>query len=141
MRPDLLNIALLAPQLEARFTRSGGPGGQNVNKLNTRVTLLFDFQTCPHLTPIQKSRIRNELSSRLSRDGRVRVVSRKDRTQIGNRALAEQRLLELLREALKTRKQRRPTRPSAASRKRRLKEKRRRGETKRDRALRPSVDD
>jgi ribosome-associated protein len=139
MDADRLEIRRLQPWLEARFARSSGPGGQNVNKLNTRVTLLFDFQAADILTTTQKQRVRQRLSTRLSRDGRLRVVSQQTRTQAANRAAAERRLLELLREALKVRKRRRPTRPTAAARERRLTEKRRRGALKRlrGRAARP----
>lgn len=141
MKLDRLNIEQLRRWLEVRFARSSGPGGQNVNKVNTRVTLLFDFEACDLLTPIQRGRIRQQLATRLSRDGRLRVVCRESRTQGANRATAEQRLIELLRESLKTRRIRRPTRPSQASRERRLAAKRRRSETKQRRRSEPRPQD
>jgi ribosome-associated protein len=140
MRTDRLEIARLQPWIEVRFARSSGPGGQNVNKVSTRVTLLFDFQSCDVLALTQKQRIRQRLTTRLSRDGRLRVVSQKGRTQVANRAAAEERLIELLRDAVKVPKPRRPTRPTAASRRRRLQAKRQRGELKRLRQTRPSAD-
>jgi len=141
MQADRADIACLHPWIEVRFARSSGPGGQNVNKLSTRVTLLFDFEACEELTDTQRARIRRRLATRMSRDGRLRVVSQKTRTQAGNRAAAAQRLLELLREALKVHKPRRPTHPTAASRQRRLQAKRRRAELKRLRQGRPIPDE
>jgi len=140
MRIDRLNITPLQPWIEARFARSSGPGGQNVNKVSTRATLLFDFQACDSLTAAQKKLIQARLTTRLSRDGRLRVVSQQTRTQAGNRATAEVRLIELLRETLKVPKRRRPTRPTGASRERRLRAKRQRGELKQSRRTRPSPD-
>jgi len=141
MAPDQLEIEHLEPWIDVQFARSSGPGGQNVNKVNTRTTLLFDFQACDLLTDAQKDRIARSLPTRMSRDGRLRVVSQKARTQGANRAAAGERLIELLRETLRRRKPRRPTRPSRAVRERRLREKRERGETKRRRqAPRPTLD-
>lgn len=141
MSADRLEVTQVRPWMEARFARSRGPGGQNVNKVSTRVTLLFDFQTCHLLTPTQKDRIRQRLATRLSRDGRLRVVSQKTRTQAANRAAAELRLLELLRAALKPPKPRRPTQPTRAARERRLKAKRRRGALKQLRAARSPAEE
>jgi len=141
MKAAQLEICHLRPEIEVRFTRSAGPGGQNVNKVSTRVTLLFDFQHCAAFTDTQKQQLHRRLATRLSRDGRLRIVSQRARTQSANRALAEDRLLELLRETLKTRKIRRPTRPTAASRTRRLDAKRRRGEAKRSRRTPASMDE
>ena len=135
------DIASLSPWIEARFSRSPGPGGQNVNKVSTRVTLLFDFASCPELNDAQKARIRRRLRTRLSRDGRLRVVSHRERTQAGNRAAAETRLLELLTEATRTTRPRRPTRPTDASQRRRLDAKRRRRDTKRQRRQPSATDD
>ena len=129
------NLDSLLPWVEARFSRSPGPGGQNVNKVNTQVTLLFDYLSCSWLTDVQKRRIGSRLSTRLSRDGRLRVVSRRERTQGRNRSAAQARLIELLTAVMQTPKPRRKTRPTAASKKRRLQSKRLRGERKRQRGL------
>ncbi len=131
-----LTIDVLRPWIELGFSRSPGPGGQNVNKVATRVTLLLDFAACTVLSVPQQERIRLRLATRLSRDGRLRVVSHRERTQGGNRAAAEERLVGLLIEALRRLPVRRPTSPTAGSKRRRLDQKRRRGETKRQR--RPS---
>lgn len=136
-----LDIEELRDWIEFRADRSSGPGGQSVNKLNTRVTLLFDFQACTRLTDPGKARIRRRLETRLSRDGRVRVASQRERSQHANRRAAEQRLIELLDDALYVPKTRRKTRPTGASRRRRLDDKRRRGQTKRRRQGKPSLDD
>jgi len=121
----------LRPWLEFRFDRAEGPGGQNVNKLNTRATLLFDFEGCARLTPDERTRLRARLTSRLAADGRLRVVSQRQRSQLANRVAAEERLLELLQAALQTPKRRRPTRPTAAAQARRVQAKRLRSHTKR----------
>jgi len=139
MRPQDLDIASLSPWITIQVSRSPGPGGQNVNKVSTRVTLLLDVESCDVLTHAQKEKIREHLKTRISRDGLLRVVSSRHRTQGRNRATAETRLLELLQEALRPRKPRLPTKPTAGSRERRLASKRQRGETKQRR--RPPTDD
>ncbi len=140
MATPSFQIDELSPWIEFRFNRASGPGGQNVNKLNTRVTLLFDYRACSLLTSVQRGRIARRLATRHAADGRLRVVAQAERTQAANRRLAEQRLLELLTEALQVRKKRIPTRASAASRRRRLENKRQRGELKKQRQKRPSLD-
>ena len=135
------SIESLAPWIEVRFSRSPGPGGQNVNKVSTRVTLLFDFGACPELTAAQRARIRRQLRTRVSADGRLRVVSQRERTQARNRTAAETRLRELLTEATRVPRTRRPTRPTAASRRRRMDRKRQRGDLKQERRHKPTVDD
>jgi len=124
-----------------RFGPSSGPGGQNVNKVSTRATLLFDFRACTCLSEVEQQRIAARCRTRLSADGRLRIVAQRERTQMGNRAVAEERLLEVLVEALHVEKPRRPTRPTAGSKRRRITEKRRQGEKKRQRGRRPGMDD
>ncbi len=132
------DISELVPWIESSFERSAGPGGQHVNKVSTRVALLFDFEACPLLGDIDKYRLRQHLRTRLARDGRLRVVSQQQRSQARNRAAAEERLVELLAEALYTAPHRRPTKPTAGSRARRLAAKRRRSETKQLRTRPPA---
>jgi len=130
----------LTPWIETRFSRSPGPGGQNVNKVSTQVTLLFDFDNCTEITPDQRRRIRRKLSTRLSRDGRLRIISRKERSQIRNRKTAMLRLIELLENALRVTKTRRPTRPTASSKRKRLEQKRHRAQRKSDRRVQRDID-
>ena len=120
-------------ELEARATRSGGPGGQNVNKVSTRVEVRFDVASSSVLSDAEKQRVRTRLANRTSRLGVLRVVSQRERSQARNEAEARRRLAELLAEALTVPKRRRPTRIGAATRERRLRSKRQRSEVKRQR--------
>lgn len=121
------------PAREVSFTasRSSGPGGQHVNKVETRVVLSFDVAASPSLTPEEKERIRERLGSRLTKAGVLRVVAQRHRSQAANRKLALERLAELLREALAEETPRRPTKVPQAVRRRRLEEKRQRSQLKR----------
>ena len=118
---------------ELRFTysRSSGPGGQNVNRVETRVTLLFDVFGSPSLAEGQKRRIASRLATRINKGGILRVVSQRHRTREANRRAAAERFLELLNEALRRQRPRRRTRVPRNARRRRLEGKRRRGELKR----------
>jgi ribosome-associated protein len=129
-------LAIPEDEVTFVFSRSGGPGGQNVNKVATRVTLLFDVGGSPSLTRAQKESILDRLATRVSRSGVLRVVCQTTRSQAANREAAVARFAELLRDALKRRKPRSPTRVSAAEKARRLEEKRRRSRIKRERAER-----
>lgn len=123
-------------ELEFRATRSGGPGGQHVNTSSTRVELVFDLAGSPTLTEAERGLARRRLRSRLDAEGRLRVVAQDERSQLRNRELAVERLVEQLRKALKVERRRVPTKPTAASRERRLEDKRRRSRTKRLRGSR-----
>jgi ribosome-associated protein len=115
-----------------RFSRSSGPGGQHAQKSSTRVEALFDVGGSDALTAAEKRRAVERLGPV------VRAVAQDERSQLRNRELATERILEQLREATRVRRKRRPTKPTAASQERRLDDKRRRGATKR---LRQSPDD
>lgn len=130
MTRAIVDIKTLRPWITAQSSRSPGPGGQNVNKLNTRVTLLLNFEACPLLSAYIKARIRQRFATRMSRDGRLRVVRHRERTQGRNRRSAETQLVELLTAVMRPEKTRRATKPTRASIKRRLTEKRQRGELK-----------
>lgn len=129
-----LEPANLAPWIEFRFDPARGPGGQNVNKVSTRATLLFDFWHCLLLSDVERGRIAAHCTARLARDGRLRIVAQQERTQIGNRALAAARLIELLSAALHVPKARRPTRATLGAQRRRIEAKKRRGALKQTRA-------
>ena len=136
----LPTIEELLPWIEVRFDRASGPGGQNVNKVATRAALLFDFRGCPLLGESAPGRIAECYATRLTQDGRLRVVAQRERTQGANRAIAERRLLELLESALHTPTPRRPTRPTRSSQRYRVADKRRRGDIKRQRRRGPESD-
>ncbi len=131
-------ISISEDELVFKASRSGGPGGQNVNKVNTRVTVFFDVTNCESLSDVQRRRILARLATRTDKNGVLRVVSQKYRTQKANRQAAVERLQQLLTDALKTRPVRKKTRVPYAARQRRLDEKRRRGLIKRQRAKRNS---
>ena len=121
-------------ELVFKVSRSGGPGGQNVNKVNTRVTLFLDVANCESLSDWQKQRILTRLATRADKNGVLRVVSQKFRTQGANRKAAVERLQQLLTDALKTRPIRKKSKVSYAAKQRRLEEKRRRSLLKRQRS-------
>jgi ribosome-associated protein len=112
-------------ELQWRFSRSGGPGGQHANTADTRVEVVFDIAASPSLGPIQRARLLEKLGPE------VRVVAADERSQVRNRALALDRLRDRLAAGLHVERPRRPTKPTRASQERRLQAKRRRSETKR----------
>jgi ribosome-associated protein len=119
------SVAIPRSEIELRFSRSSGPGGQHAQKSDTRVDARFDVLASTALTDGQKRRV-------VARAGPVlRAVAQDERSQWRNRELAVERLVDSLREALRVERRRVATKPSAQARERRLQEKRRRGETKR----------
>jgi ribosome-associated protein len=117
-----------------KFSRSSGPGGQNVNKLNSRATLMFDIAGCDAFADEQKQLILKRLSTRANKDGVIRVICQKYRTQRANRDGALERLRGLLNEAVKKRKPRKKTSVPAWVRQKRLVDKKRRALLKKHRA-------
>jgi len=129
------NISISEDEFAFKVSRSGGPGGQNVNKVNTRVTLFFDVGSSESLSDAQKRRILTRLRTRTDKNGVLRVISQKYRTQKANRRAAVERLQGLLADALAIRPVRKKTKVSYAARQRRLEEKRRRSLLKQQRAI------
>jgi|WetSurMetagenome_2_1015567.scaffolds.fasta_scaffold09256_2 ribosome-associated protein len=128
---SLLTIPL--SELSFRFSRSGGPGGQNVNKVSTRVEVEFDIRQSPSLSEVQRQRLLRRLGHRLDSNGVIRIQVDDSRSQWQNRQIAVGRLGRVLSEALKVQKHRIPTRRTAASNSRRLEGKKLRGRLKRGR--------
>jgi len=135
---DLLEAApgVMIPRAELRFrtSRGSGPGGQHVNKVETRVELLFDLAGTPSLSEEQRTRATAALRSRLDEDGVLHIVAGSYRSQYRNREEAVERFLTLLQHALLPRKARRPTAVPRRAREARLEQKKHRAETKRLRA-------
>ena len=127
-------IAIPEQEIHESASRSRGPGGQHVNKTETRVTLRWDAARTSALPPDARAQMLCALGTRLTRDGELIVRSDRERSRARNRALARQRLAELVRAALERPAPRVDTRPTRASKERRLRAKRSRGERKRRRA-------
>ncbi len=130
-----INEELTIPlaELSFRFAASSGPGGQHVNKTETKVIVLFDVAHSPNLSEEQRGRIQTNLASRLDNEGVLQVTAQTHRSQHQNREEVLVRLQKLLADALKVQKKRRPTKPSLASQERRHAAKKRRGQAKKDR--------
>ncbi len=119
------SVVLPRAEIQLRFSRSSGPGGQHAQKSETRVEAVFDVEASNALTDIQKRRV-------VARAGPVlRALAQDERSQFRNRELAVERLVEQLRRALRVERRRVPTKPTEASRRRRLEDKQRRSRTKR----------
>jgi ribosome-associated protein len=123
-------------ELQEQFVRAPGPGGQNVNKVATAVQLRWDLLRSPSVPDDVRERLRRLAGRRLSADGVLIIEAHRFRSQAGNREDARRRLFELIRAASVVPKKRQATRPTAASRERRLEQKRVRGAVKRARSLR-----
>lgn len=127
-----MDVESIRSEVAFRFSRSSGPGGQHAQKSSTRAEALFDVEESAALTPAEKTRVLAKLGPV------VRAAAQDERSQLRNRELATERVIEQLREATKVRRKRTATKPTKASKERRLDEKKRRGRTKQ---LRRSTED
>ena len=134
-------LSISEDELKFTASRSSGPGGQNVNKVNTRVTLHFQVTHSPSLSSVQKQRILRHLATRINREGVLRVASQRYRSQAANREAAIERFVELIQDSLKTVEKRKQTKIPQGAKKRRIGQKRQRGRLKQDRSKRFSQDD
>ncbi|MFL5620087.1 MAG: alternative ribosome rescue aminoacyl-tRNA hydrolase ArfB [Gemmatimonadaceae bacterium] len=125
------SLAIPRWELEYKATRAGGAGGQHVNTSSTRIELLWNVERSTVLDDERRARVTARLATRIDGEGWLRVVSSARRSQQQNREAAEARLAELVRGALVVRKRRRPTKPTRASKEKRIGDKRKRSETKR----------
>ncbi len=126
---------IIIPDEELTFTasRSSGPGGQNVNKVSTRMTLCFDLDNSPSFSEDRKARIREQLATRITKSGVLRITAQKHRSQAANKELALERFVALINDALVETPPRRPTRISRQARRQRLADKKHRSRIKQHR--------
>jgi ribosome-associated protein len=128
--PEELKENVGTGELFFHTSRSSGPGGQNVNKVNTKVEVHFDFQNCSSLSDKEKELISIKLKSRINSDGELVVKSQSERSQLRNRNKAVEKMFILLSEAITEKPERKRTGPTIKSKLERLDEKRKRGEIK-----------
>ena len=134
------SISLDEHEIEENFVRSTGPGGQNVNKLATAVQLRFDLRQSRTLPPEVRARLERLAGRRLTNEGVLIIIAQRHRTQERNRQEAREKLIELMRRAAAPPKPRHATKPTAASKRRRLDTKTRRSRLKRLRGAKPAED-
>ena len=131
MIPEEIKARLLKDELKFSTSRSGGPGGQNVNKVNTKIELRFRVAESHFLSDAEKEIILVKLKNRITAGGELLIVSQSERTQLMNRKKAEEKFYKLLASALTEKRKRKSTKPSAASKAKRLEKKKMKGVIKR----------
>jgi ribosome-associated protein len=134
-----LNTAALIAETSFKAVRSSGKGGQNVNKVSTKVELAFDVAASAVLSDEQKALVFEKLAARINTDGILKLTEEGDRSQLINRENAEKKLITLITNALKKPKKRKPTKPSLAAKEERIEGKKKRGDVKKQRQ-KPGLD-
>jgi ribosome-associated protein len=135
MTPDEVKKRIDPHELKFTSSRSGGPGGQNVNKVNTKVELRFNVDGSGSLTDEEKSMIKSILRNKINSEGELLIISQSERTQLLNKKAAQERFYKIIAGALTVKRKRKKTVPTGASVEKRLKKKKERGEVKRLRRI------
>lgn len=128
--PTLFNTPLLLAEVSYKASRSGGAGGQHVNKVSSKVELAFDVANSAVLNDEQKALVQQKLAAKINVDGILKVTEEGDRSQLVNKENVQKKFINLIKEALKKPKKRKPTKPSAAAKAARVESKKKRGEIK-----------
>lgn len=128
--PTPFNIEALLTEVKYKASRSGGAGGQHVNKVSSKVELAFDVENSAQLNDEQKALISLKLAARINSEGILKITEEADRSQLVNKENIQKKFITLVKEALKKPKKRKPTKPSAAAKAARVESKKKRGEIK-----------